>query len=158
MVFIWKSRGMSLGLKLRFLRVTAFPVAIYGCESWTMISGDKKCVDAFELWCYRILLRVSWKERKTNKWVLEKIGSVLTLIKSMEERKMRFFGHIVLKNGMKNRLMQGKMEGKRRRADQQRPGVERMDEAGHCWCITTGERSGNVAKNHQSHSSADSAN
>ena len=67
MVFIWKSRGMSLGLKLRFLRVTAFPVAIYGCESWTMISGDKKCVDAFELWCYRILLRVSWKERKTNK-------------------------------------------------------------------------------------------
>ena len=50
MVCIWKSRGMSLGLKLRFLRVTAFPVAIYGCESWTMINGDKKCVDAFELW------------------------------------------------------------------------------------------------------------
>ena len=142
---------MSLGLKLRFIRVTAFPVAIYGCESWTMISGDKKCVDAFELWCYRILLRVSWKERKTNKWVLEKIGPVLTLTKSMAERKMRFFGHIIRKNGMKNRLMQGKMEGK------QRPGFERMDEAGHCWCITTGERSGNVVKNHQSHSSADSA-
>ena len=115
MVFIWKSRGMSLGLNLRFLRVTAFPVAIYGCESWTMISGDKKRVDALELWCYRRLIRVSWKERKTNKWVLEKIGSVLTLIKSMAERKMRFFGHIVRNNGMNNRLMQGKMEGKRRR-------------------------------------------
>ena len=59
MVSIWKSRGMSLGL--------AFPIAIYGCESWTMISGDKKRVDAFELWCYLRLLKVSWKERKTKK-------------------------------------------------------------------------------------------
>ena len=77
--------------------------------------GYKKRVDAFELWCYRRLLRVSWKERKTNKWVLEKIGSVLTLRKSMGERKSRFFGYIVRKYGMKNILMQGKMEGKRRR-------------------------------------------
>ena len=79
MVSIWKSRGMSLGLKVRFLRATAFPIAIYGCESWAMTSGDKKRVDAFEMWCYRRLLRVSWTERKTNKWVLEKIGSVASL-------------------------------------------------------------------------------
>ena len=105
----------ELGLKLRFLRATAFPIAIYGCGSWTMTSGDKKRVDAFELWCYRRLLGVSWKEKKTNKWMLEKIGSVLTLRKSMSERKMRFFGHIVRKNDMKNRLLQGKMEGKPRR-------------------------------------------
>ena len=52
MVSIWKSRGMSLGLKVRFLRATAFPIAIYGCESWAMTSGDKKRVDAFEMWCY----------------------------------------------------------------------------------------------------------
>ena len=68
MVSIWKSRGMSLGLKVRFLRATTFPIAIYGCESWAMTSGDKKRVDAFELWFYRRLLRVSWTERKTNKW------------------------------------------------------------------------------------------
>ena len=115
MVSMWKSRGMSLGLKVRFLRATAFPIAVYGCESWAMTSGDKKRVDAFELWCYRRLLRVSWVERKTNKWVLEKIGSVRMLRKSMAERKMRFFGHIVRKNGMEKRLMQGKVEGKRRR-------------------------------------------
>ena len=66
-----------------FLKATAFPIAIYGCESWAMTSGDKKRVDAFEMWCYRRLLRVSWTERKTNKWVLEKIGSVLMLRKSM---------------------------------------------------------------------------
>ncbi len=81
-LFIWKSRVMSLGLKVRFLRATAFPIAIYGCESWG--SGDKRRVDAFGLCCYRRLLRVSWVERKMNKWVLEKIGSVLMLRKSME--------------------------------------------------------------------------
>ena len=114
MVSIWESRGMSLGLKVRFLRATAFPIAIYGCESWAMTSCDKKRVDAFEMWCYRRLLRVSWTESKTNKWVLEKIGSVLILRKSMSERKMRFFGHIVRKNGMEKRLTQGNMKGKRR--------------------------------------------
>ena len=98
MVSIWKSRGMSLGFKVMFLRVTAVPIAIYGCESWATTSGDMKRVDAFEMWCYRRLLRVSWTERKTNKWVLEKIGSVLMLRTSMSERKMRFFGHIVRKN------------------------------------------------------------
>ena len=112
---IWKSRGMSFGLKARLLRATAFPIAIYGCESCSMTSGDKKHVDAFEMWCYRRMFRVSWMERKTNKWVLEKIGSVLMLRKSMSERKMRFFGHIDRKNGIEKRLMQGKMEGKRRR-------------------------------------------
>ena len=53
MVSIWKSRGMSLGLKVSFLRATVFPIAIYGCESWTKTSCDKKRVNAFELWCYR---------------------------------------------------------------------------------------------------------
>ena len=115
MVSEWKSRGMSLGLKVRLLRATAFPISIHDCESWAMTSGDKKRVDAFELWCYPRLLRVSWTERKTNNWVVEKIGSVLMLRKSMSERKMRFFGDSVRKNGMEKRLMQGKMEGKRRR-------------------------------------------
>ena len=160
MVSIWKSRGMSLGLKVRFLRATAFPIAIYGCESWAMTSGDKKRVDSFEMWCYRRLLRVSWTERKTNKWVLEKIGSVLMLRKSMSERKMRFFGHIVQKNGMEKRQKarkDGRQAEKGQTSNDLVPGFERVDQAGHCWCITTGDRSGKMAKNHQSHSSEDSA-
>ena len=96
MVSIWKSRGMSLGLK-----ATAFTIAIY--------VGNKKRVDAFELWCYRIFLRVSWVERKTNNSVLEKIGTVVMLRKGMAERKMRFFGHIVRKNGMEKILMKEKV-------------------------------------------------
>ena len=148
---------MSLGLKVRFLRATAFPIAIYGCESWAMTSGDKKRVDAFEMWCYRRLLRVSWTERNTNKWVLEKIGSVFMLRKSMSERKMRFFGHIVRKNGMEFARKDGRHAEKGQTSNDLVPGFERMDQAGHCWCITTGDRSGKMAKNHQSHSSADSA-
>ena len=74
MVSIWKSRGMSLELKVRFLRAIAFPIAIYGCESWAMTSGDLKRVDAFELWCYRKLLRVSWMERKMNKVCWRRLG------------------------------------------------------------------------------------
>ena len=115
LVSIWESRGMSLGFNVRFIRATAFPIAIYGCESWAMTGDDKKRVDAFELWCYRRLPRVSWTERKTNKRVLAKIGPVLMLRTSMSERKMRLFGHIVRKNGMEKRLTQGKMKGKRRR-------------------------------------------
>ena len=75
-----------------------------------MTSGDTKRVVAFELWCYRKLLRVARVNKKTNKWVLDKIGSVLMLKKSMAERKMRFFGHIVRKNGMENILIQVKVE------------------------------------------------
>ena len=114
MVSIWKNRGMSLGLKVRFLRANSFPTAIYGCESWAMTSGDKKRADAFEMWCYRRLLMVSRVERKTNKWALEKIGSVLMLRKSMAERKMMFFGHIV--RGKKHGKKYGgrwKVSGKR---------------------------------------------
>ena len=126
-----------------------------------MTSGDEKRVDAFEMWCYRRLLRVSWTERKTNKWVLEKIGSVLMLRKSMSERKMRFFGHIVQKNGMEKKLINARKDGRQAEKGQTSndlvPGFERVDQAGHCLCITTGDRSGKMAKNHQSHNSADSA-
>ena len=86
-------------------------IATYGCESWVMASGDKKRVDAFKLCCYRRLVRVSWEQTKTNKWVLDKIGYVFILRTSMAERN-RIFGHIVQKNSMEKRLMQGKMEGK----------------------------------------------
>ena len=62
---IWKSRGLSIDLKVRLLRATVFSIATYGCESWAMTKNDRKRVDAFEMWCYRRLLRVTWKDRRT---------------------------------------------------------------------------------------------
>ena len=106
---------------MRFLRATAFPIAVYGWESWAMTSGDKR-VDAFELWCYGRLLGVSWMERIRNKWVLEMIGSVLKLRKSRayggEEYEVIWPHHPEERyeyTGMEKILMPGKMEVKRRR-------------------------------------------
>ena len=110
---IWKSRGVSSDLKIRLQKSTAFAIALYGCESWALTEADRKKINAFEMWCYRKLLRVSWTEKRTNKWILEKIGSDLVLLKNIAERKMKFFGHIVRRVGLERQIVEGKMEGKR---------------------------------------------
>ena len=112
---IWKSRMISTSLKIRILRATAFSVATYGSESWTIKKADQSRIDAFEMWSYRRVLRVSWKEKKTNIWVLEKVGSDLTLRKDISNRKMRFFGHIMRHDCLEKLLCQGMVNGKRRR-------------------------------------------
>ena len=125
-----------------------------------MTVGDKKRVDAFEMWCYRRLLRVSWTERKTNKWVLEKIGYVLMLRKSDvgEEDEVIWPYRPEERYGEKTDARRdGRQAEKGHTSNDLVPGFDRMDQAGHCWCITTDDRSGKMAKNHQSHSSADSA-
>lgn len=116
MVNIWKSRGLSTKLKLRFLRATVFAIAIYGCESWSPTKNDRKRIDAFEMWCYRRLLRVSWKDKRTNNWVLEKLGGELVLQKNIKDRKLRYFGHIIRKDtSIEKLLVQGSVEGRRGR-------------------------------------------
>ena len=112
---IWKSRGISTSLKTRLLRATAFAVASYGCESWVTSKSDRERIDAFELWAYRRILRVPWTAKKTNRWVLDTIGSDLVLRKQMAQRKMRFFGHTIRRDGFEKDIIQGAVEGKRRR-------------------------------------------
>ena len=114
MLNIWKSRGVSTKLKLQLLHATASAVTSYGCESWTFIETDGKKIDSFEIWCYILLLRVSWTDKRTNQWVLDKIGTSPVQRKSMIV-KMRFFGHIVRKGGMERCIIKGKVEGKRRK-------------------------------------------
>ena len=92
---IWRSQRVSLNRKLRVLWATAFPIAIYGSESWTMQKADERRVDAFEMWCYRRVLRIPWTERKTNSWVLDKIGNRFMLREMVQRRKLRFFGHVI---------------------------------------------------------------
>ena len=75
MLHIWKSRGVSTKLKLRLLHATAFAVASYGCESFTFTETNGKTTDSFEMWCYRRLLAVSWTDKRTNQWLLDKIGT-----------------------------------------------------------------------------------
>ena len=116
MMNIWKSRGLSTDLKLRFLRATVFAIATYGCESWAPTKNDNKRIDAFEMWCYRRVLRISWKDKKSNSWVLEKIDSTLVLRDIIRNRKLRYFGHIMRKdNSVEKQICQGMVEGSRGR-------------------------------------------
>lgn len=125
LVTIWKSHGIRTSLKLRVLRSTVFPIASYGCESWAPTKQDRKRIDSFEIWCYRRMLRVSWMDRRTNAWVLEKCSAKLVLRQSMVERKLRFFGHIVRSDGLEKRIILGKLEGARKRG---RPSTSWLDD------------------------------
>ena len=112
---IWKSRGISTRLKTRLLRATAFAVASYGSESWAPTKTEQERIDAFEMWAYRRVLRVPWTAMRTNRWILDTIGTELILRKQMAIRKMRFFGHIIRRNGFEKDIIQGAVEGKRKR-------------------------------------------
>ena len=113
---IWKSKGLSMNLKVRFLKATIFSIATYGSESWAMTKNDRKRVDAFEMWCYRRLLRVSWREKRSNQWVLEKVRTKLTLRRDINIRKLRYFGHITRRdNSVEKLILQGAVEGSRGR-------------------------------------------
>ena len=115
MATIWKSRGISTSLKVRLLRATAFVIASYGAESWALTKSDQKRVDAFEMWAYRRVLRVPWTARKTNRWVLDSIKSEKMLRKQLAARKLQYFSHVARRGGLEKVIIQGGVEGKRRR-------------------------------------------
>ena len=125
-----------------------------------MTSCDKKRVDAFELWCYQRLLRVSWVERKTNKWVVGENWVCSDVEKEYggEEDEILWPHRPEERYGEKVDAREGGRQAEKGQTNNGLvPGFERMDQGEHCCCITTGDRSGKMARNHQSHSSADSA-
>ncbi|XP_072020234.1 uncharacterized protein [Amphiura filiformis] len=111
---LWKSKLPS-SLKVRLLKSTAFAVASYGSESWTMKLSDRKRLDSFELWCYRRILRIPWTARKTNEWVLQELGVQKTLRADIISRKLSYFGHITRHHCLQKTIVQGMVEGKRKR-------------------------------------------
>ena len=116
---------LPASLKVRLLRSTAFAIASYGSESWTMKLADKKRIDSFEMWCYRRILRISWTERKTNTWVLEKLRAKKSLRADIITRKLSYFGHITRHQCLQKNIMQGMVEGKRKRG---RPPASWLDD------------------------------
>ena len=91
---ILKSRDITLSTKVHLVKATIFPVVMYGCESWTVRKAEHQKVDAFELWCWRRLLRVPWTARKSNLFIL-KISPFCSLEGLMLKLKLRFFGHLM---------------------------------------------------------------
>ena len=102
--------------KVHLVKAMVFPVAMYGCESWTIKKAERRRIDTFELWCWRRLLRVPWTARRSNQFILKEINSEYSLEGLMLKLKLQYFGHLMRRtDSLKKTLMLGKIEGRRRR-------------------------------------------
>ena len=111
---ILKSIDITLPTKVCLVKAMVFPVVMYGCESWTIKKTEHQTIDAFELWCWRKLLRVPWTARRSNQSIL-KISPGCSLIELMMKLKLQYFGHLMLRtDSFEKTLMLGKIEGRRR--------------------------------------------
>ena len=90
---IFKSRDITLLTKFRLVKAMVFPVVMYGCESWTVKKAERRSIDAFELWCWRRLLRVPWTARRSNQSILKEISPGWSLEGMMLKLKLQYFGH-----------------------------------------------------------------
>ena len=112
---ILKSRDITLPTKVRLVKAVVFPVVMYGCESWAIKKAECRRIDAFELWYWRRLLRVSWTARRSNQSVLKEISSEYALEGLILKLKLQYFGHLIRRmDSLEKTLMLEKVEGKRR--------------------------------------------
>ena len=116
---IFKSRDITLPRKVHLVKAMVFPVVMYGCESWTVKKAECQRTDAFELWCWRRLLRVPWTARRSNQYILKEISPGCSLEGLMLKLKLQYFGHLMQRaDSFVKTLMLGKIEGGRRRGGQ----------------------------------------
>ena len=113
---IFKSKDITLSTKVRLVKAIIFPVVMYGCESWTIKKAERRGIDAFELLCWRRLLRVPWTARRSNQSILKEIHPEYSLEGLMLKLKLQYFGHLMQRaDSLEKALMLGKIEGRRRR-------------------------------------------
>ena len=116
---ILKSRDITLPTKVHPVKAMVFPVVMYGCESWTIMKAERRRIDAFELWCWRRLLWVSWTARRFNQSILKEISPGCSLEGLMLKLKLQYFGHLMWRSdSFEKTLILGKIEGQRRREQQ----------------------------------------
>ena len=116
---ILKNRDITLPTKVHLVKAMAFPVVMYGCESWTIKKAERQRIDAFKLWCWRRLLRVPWTVRRSNQSILQEISPGCSLEGLMLKLKLQYFGHLMKRaDSFEKTLMLGKIEGGRRRGPQ----------------------------------------
>ena len=116
---IFKSGDITLSTKVHLVKAMVFLVVMYGCESWTIKKADHRRIDAFELWCWRRLLRVPWTARRSNQSILKEISPGCSLEGLILKLKLQYFGHLMQRaDSFEKTLMLGKIEGRRRRGGQ----------------------------------------
>jgi len=106
---------LRMELKKRFVKSFIWSVALYGSETWTIKAADKKHLEAFEMWIWRRMLKISWRDHKTNEEVLRMVEEERTLITTIRRRQKTWIGHILRGNGLLKDIMEGKFEGRRPR-------------------------------------------
>ena len=112
---ILKSRDITLPTKVRLVKAMVFPVVMYGCETWTIKQAECRRINAFELWCWKRLLRVPWTTRKSNQFILKEISPGCSLEGLMLRLKLQYFGHLMQRaDSFEKTQMLGKTEGRRR--------------------------------------------
>ena len=112
---ILKSRDVTLSTKVHLVKAMVFPLVMYGCESWTVKKAEHRRIDAFELWCWRRLLRVHWTARRSNQSILKEINTGISLEGMMLKLKIQFFGHLMRRvDSLEKTLMLGGIGGRRR--------------------------------------------
>ena len=122
---ILKSRDITLPTKVHLIKAMVFPVVMYGCESWTLKKAERLRIDAFELWCWRRLLRVPWTARRSNQSILKEISPGCSLEGLMLKLKLQYFGHLMRRfDSLEKTLMLGGIGGRRKRG---RQGMRQLD-------------------------------
>ena len=113
---ILKSRDITLSTKVHLVKIMVFPIVMYGCESWIIKKAEHRRIDAFELWCWRRLLRVPWTARRSNQSILKEISPGYSSEGLMLKLKLQYFGHLIQRaDSFEKTLMLGKIEGRWRR-------------------------------------------
>lgn len=112
-----KTKSLSTSTKVRLLNALIFPVATYGCEAWTIKKKDERSIAAFEMWCYRRILNISWVDRRTNESILVVISPKERLFVNVRKRKLQYFGHVARGSAgeLSSTILQGKVQGNRPR-------------------------------------------
>ena len=116
---IFKSRDITLPTKVHLVKAMVFPVVMYGWESWIVKKAERRRIDAFELWCWRRLLRVPWTARRSNQYILKEISPGISLERMMLKLKLQYFGHLMRRvDSLEKTLMLGGIGGRQRRGRQ----------------------------------------
>ena len=114
-----KSRDITLPTKVRLVKAMIFPVGMFGCESWTIKKAERQRIDVFELWCWRRLLRLPWRARRSNQSILKEISPEYSLERLVLKLNLQYFGHLMRRaDSLEKTLILGKIEGRRRRGQQ----------------------------------------
>ena len=116
---IFKSRDITLPTKVHLVKAMVFPVVMYGCESWTVKKAECRRIDAFELWCWRRVLRVPWTAMRSNQSILKEISPEYSLEGLILKLKLKYFGHLMWRtDSLEKTLMMGETEGRKRKGQQ----------------------------------------